>query len=622
MTEIGYYLSCKENVENKQITIQDFFDIIKSDKLKKHTDYLRNEPDKKKRAEYKTKHLPAVTIAGTFEKRAKDKLLRASGLAALDIDDYSIDINSLKNSLAIENNILAVFASPSGGLKIIVKIPIVKNDEEYKIVYHQLLTHFKKYNPKQDESSKDICRLCFLSYDPEIDVYINPEEFQVDWNKKVEEKIEIDDSSIPKYCPFIEEVACKQELPSGALTRHSYLDGNVWQYCNKNNKPQILEQYKKVQGRNDSAFNNCEKWKWGCETILKYCKENKKEFVDICKRCKSMMNIGNLPTISLKDMLANGIPEMKWRVKSLIPQRGVVIFGGTSSSYKTWTAMHLALCCASGEKFLGHFDTEKCKVLYIDEENGDITIPNRFNMLIKGGELKYSWETLDISIFNNIKLDTINCPNFNALIDKTQPDVVFVDSLVRCMEGEEDKVKDVRQIFDNLKYILEEHPNIAFIILHHTTKGNSRQLEALRGSGDFAAFADVVLMFSGTKEGFANVTIAKNRHIDLRKLSAFSIDIESVEDESIKLSYAPDKSGKVNYVLYCIADLNDWFYNENIDAFMSKDATKEMGKLGHKRNAVYAALAELVKKGDISKLRRGQYKVINPQIKVEEEDVV
>lgn len=295
--EISYYSNCQKPEEQKTISIQEVIDLIASDKFKDHTDYLRNESSEVKRREYKQKNLPAITFGGTFKYRTKDKLQKHSGFACLDIDDYNIDINDMKNKLSGDEYVYCVFTSPSGGIKIIVKIPIVENDEEYKIVFEQIVKHYQKYNPKNDTTSKDISRLCFLSYDPSIYVNSKANIFPIDFDKKKEEKEVMSGSGlVPNYCAFIEKVATKFELPSGSITRHGYLDGNIWQYCVKNNKKDILESYKKIQGRNDSAFNDCENWIWSCATIQKYIKENKKDFLQKCKRCRNKIDDNAEPT--------------------------------------------------------------------------------------------------------------------------------------------------------------------------------------------------------------------------------------------------------------------------------------------------------------------------------------
>ncbi len=326
-------------------------------------------------------------------------------------------------------------------------------------------------------------------------------------------------------------------------------------------------------------------------------------------------SIADIEIRSLKTMIDDGIPEVKWRVENLIPDRGVTIIGGTSGARKTWVAMQIALCCASGTNFLDHFETTKCNVLYVDEENGNITIPNRFFMLKEGHKFEAPFDNLFISIFNGFKLDDkLSIIKLELLIEKYDPKLIVFDSMVRCMIGEEDKSTDVRKIFDNLKPILVEK-DIGFIILHHTTKGRSKGIDTLRGSGDFVAFADVIMMFE-SKNSFCNVDIVKNRHIDRSQLAGFCIKFESVnEDKYLQLQYFEKSPEEKCAVDNCIVDIRDWYDNNNIQDFKKRHVGVKMSELGHKKNTINTALKILIEKQELSKLTRGNYKVENPLFK-------
>jgi len=224
-------------------------------------------------------------------------------------------------------------------------------------------------------------------------------------------------------------------------------------------------------------------------------------------------------------------------------------------------------------------------------------------------------------MFNNIKIDTNDTVSvLKLLVNRFKPKLVIIDSMVRCMLGEEDKSKDVRQVFDNLKDVFKEYQDLSFVILHHTTK-QGRGLVSLRGSGDFAAFADVILMFESSHKGFASIEMAKNRHVDMSQISNFSFQISDVEDkegnQSINLHYIGDQSGNLDAVQACIEDMTDWFENEGIIKAQTNEIYERMSKLTHKKTAIYSAIKSMVSNDLISKLKRGIYVVNAPTEKVE-----
>lgn len=122
------------------------------------------------------KKLKAPTFAGMFSPtRGNKNLKHHTGFAIIDLDNV-LDAAAIKTVLKKDKYIAVCFLSPSGdGLKALVPIPFVKNDSEYKQYFAALTQHFLdtcQINIGLDESGKDINRLCFVSYDP--DIYINP----------------------------------------------------------------------------------------------------------------------------------------------------------------------------------------------------------------------------------------------------------------------------------------------------------------------------------------------------------------------------------------------------------------------------------------------------------------
>lgn len=155
---------------------------IKSCRFAKEIDAIRNaKPDEQERLK---KMLPGVTFGGTFSKRSMKGLIQASGLLCLDFDEPGY---CAPDSLI--PFVFASFRSPRGGLKVVVRIPVVDKDEDFKAYFRAL----EKEYPDTDPSSKDISRICFLSAD--ADLYLN-ECAQV-WDKRLEvEKKEVQRADI------------------------------------------------------------------------------------------------------------------------------------------------------------------------------------------------------------------------------------------------------------------------------------------------------------------------------------------------------------------------------------------------------------------------------------------
>ncbi len=332
------------------------------------------------------------------------------------------------------------------------------------------------------------------------------------------------------------------------------------------------------------------------------------EWKKVRETLKQKQEIPKTPTKKLGETLKNGVPEIKWRVEQMVPERGVIILGGASGSYKTFAAQDLALSVSTGRDFLTQYPSKQCPVLYIDEENGDITLYSRFSELSKGREISHEeLNNINVSIFNNIKLDTKNSGLIlKSLIESTNARLIILDSMVRLMEGEEDKARDVRRIFETIKDVLNDYEDVSFLILHHTAKAVRNGLNSLRGSGDFAAFADVVLIFDG-KKGYALVEVVKNRHVDLNETKPFLVKLVE-EGVGKKLIWVPQDE-LAGLIRQCADFIKDWFEDSKIKIFQTKQARQEAEKEGFKYNTIASALKLLVSEGDLSKQKQGTYKV-------------
>ena len=121
-------------------------------------------------AEYKAAKakLAGVCFGGKFSKRSNGGLLQASGLMIIDIDNLgSIGLQKLSEQLKNDEYVYSFWKSPSGrGLKALVKIPECKNDTEYKNYYQSFANRYDNI----DQSGKDISRLCFFCYDPDLQI--------------------------------------------------------------------------------------------------------------------------------------------------------------------------------------------------------------------------------------------------------------------------------------------------------------------------------------------------------------------------------------------------------------------------------------------------------------------
>ena len=144
-------------------------DRIKEGKSKDLVKKIRSEKDKSKRNEIKKK-LPSICFSGVFNKREDKSLVEHSGIICLDFDDYTSNKEMMAEKEALKKSkyTYSVFVSPSGkGLKALIKIPA--DADNHKSYFNSLAKHYN--SPPFDVTSKNVSRVCYESYDPQI--YVN-----------------------------------------------------------------------------------------------------------------------------------------------------------------------------------------------------------------------------------------------------------------------------------------------------------------------------------------------------------------------------------------------------------------------------------------------------------------
>lgn len=189
-------------------------------------------------------------------------------------------------------------------------------------------------------------------------------------------------------------------------------------------------------------------------------------------------------------------------VAGLIHLGTKVILGGSSKAGKTWLLLCLALCVASGMKFL-RWNTTQGRVLYVNLEILSVFFTERLQALMK---------CLGISDVGN--LDILNLRGQTAdpaaLIQQIikhaeQKDyaLIIIDPIYKLMAGKsENMAGGVGALCHQLER-LAERTGAAVVYAHHFTKGNQtkkKPIDRLSGSGVFGRDADSIVLFTDHDE--------------------------------------------------------------------------------------------------------------------------
>lgn len=165
----------RNTIPYKDITPSDVYKVITGQYFQKRTEELRRLSDDKARREYKATMFDYCTFGGTFGERRAASLKELSGLMCLDFDHVR-DVAELRR-LLIEDARIAlrlVFRSPSGdGVKAVIDAQCA-TVQEYGAYFDEVSGYMaERYGAEVDRSGRDVCRACFIPYDPEAVIIEN-----------------------------------------------------------------------------------------------------------------------------------------------------------------------------------------------------------------------------------------------------------------------------------------------------------------------------------------------------------------------------------------------------------------------------------------------------------------
>lgn len=160
----------KNSLDTKSTIVEEINAILSGIKSGRWQDLclkVMKEKDEEKRKKYK-KQIPAYTISGTFSQRSSKNLIKHTGLIGIDFDKVQ-NINNVFDILCKDQYSYSVFKSVSHtGLCAIVKIDGSKHRESFDGLQTY---YYENYGLTIDIQCKDVSRLRYVSYDPEL--YIN-----------------------------------------------------------------------------------------------------------------------------------------------------------------------------------------------------------------------------------------------------------------------------------------------------------------------------------------------------------------------------------------------------------------------------------------------------------------
>lgn len=247
---------------------------------------------------------------------------------------------------------------------------------------------------------------------------------------------------------------------------------------------------------------------------------------------------GKFHLMTAEDLLH--LPPPEWLVESVIGKRNFVVIFGAPDSYKSFVALHIALCVATGMECFGR-KVKQGPVLYITGEGEE-----GFRQRVHAWEEAYPQAgALDQNraIFLPEAVNLLDEDAVDSLIVQMKkirpvlPALVVIDTLARSMvggDGNSDKDVGIAvHAADRLKRAI----GCSVIIIHHSTKGK-KLVE--RGSSALRGAADTMITMMRTEDGPRFVCVKQKNAATFKTIPLSIVEVELGElVSSLTVHYNP-----------------------------------------------------------------------------------
>lgn len=223
---------------------------------------------------------------------------------------------------------------------------------------------------------------------------------------------------------------------------------------------------------------------------------------------------------TLKDAYQKREP-LRYLISDLLPYPSLSVVYGGPGSLKSMLLADMAVCIASGSKWLeamttdsaGHtFATSQAPVFWIDFDNGNRRTDERIDAFAKARNLPEDTPIRYISMptpwLDASKRSMVD--DLARLIKSISAKLIIIDNLGLITGDKEENSAEMAQVMGNLRWLCEETDS-AIVVVHHQRKSSAadngaRKGETLRGHSSIEAALDLALLVE-RKDGQDSVAV-------------------------------------------------------------------------------------------------------------------
>jgi hypothetical protein len=287
------------------------------------------------------------------------------------------------------------------------------------------------------------------------------------------------------------------------------------------------------------------------------------------------------------------LPDPSWLVDGILPAGGLTLIYGATKSGKTFVALDMALCIASGTSWHGH-PTEQRPTAYVMGE-GQSWLKERIaawkltNQLDGRTGARFTVDPVSI-------METRDVDEIAAGLEPIAPGAVMLDTLNRTMgRGNENAQEDMTAYVAGCDRI-RRATGANVVVVHHTGWDDGRE----RGSSVLRSAADTVIEVSRIRDLVTVRSILQRNGPDFE--SIYLKLVPTLQSQSLLLSNGPVGLGAQS------KSQNEARLLETVQLGVFKDggsATALQETSGLAKSSFYHAANSLLDRGLLAKTGRG-----------------
>jgi len=229
--------------------------------------------------------------------------------------------------------------------------------------------------------------------------------------------------------------------------------------------------------------------------------------------------------ISLKQL--QSMPPIKWLVDGLFTRHGLAAMYGPPGCGKTFVALDIALCVASGHSFHG-MPVEQGSVLYIAGE-GVGGLGKRINAWLSNrgagqteAELPFFVLPTAVNLSSQTENEKLLATIAHLEKDAGQFSLVVIDTVARALLGADENSATDMGRFIKACDLVKEHCGCAVLAIHHSGKDSSK---GMRGSSALLGAVDTSIKVKKSEQ----VTLSMDKQKDAEPSEDLYFIMKSVE---------------------------------------------------------------------------------------------